>query len=131
MRLKESYEDKVLKGFLTGALFTGVDENEDPLEDNYSIKDFDKDSFRKATKIVKEFLSTIPSEPDTILSMQDETEENLGIDLWMTMTGQGVTFLDGNWGIYDKELYDTAKRVLKKIYVEGATSYDGSHVEIY
>lgn len=129
-KLTESIEDKVLKGFLAGVLFTGVDENDEPLENNFSIKDIDKDSFRKATKIVKEFLMSLPSEPDDILSMQDETEENLGIDLWMTMTGQGVTFLDGNWGIYDKELYDTAKKVLKKIYVEGATSY-GDSVEIY
>lgn len=131
-KLNEKYEDIVLRGFLAGALFTGVDAEEEPLDSNFSIKDFDKDSLRKAKKIVDHFLLSLGSDPDVIVnSVKGQDYEALGIDLWMTMTGQGVGFWDGDWKEFGDELTDVAKRTAKKFYVEGATTFDGNKVEIF
>lgn len=131
-KLNEKYEDKVLVGFLAGALFTGTDSEDESLDSNFDTRDFDKDSYRKADKIVKAFLLELPSDPETIIaSVRGQDYESLGIDLWMTMTGQGVGFWDGDWDEFGDELTMVAKKIQKKYYVEGATTFDGVKVEIF
>ena len=132
MKLTEKLDDEVLRGFLAGALFTGVDSDENSLDSMFNIKDFDKESLRKATKIVSEFLSTLGTDPDVIIdTVIGQEYEDLGIDLWMTMTGQGVGFWDGDWKDFGDELDFVAKKVQKKYHIEGATTFDGDKVEIF
>lgn len=126
---KQSYEKDVLKGFLEAALFTGTNGEGDSI-DNLTIRDFDKESLRKAEKIVKEFLLAVYSEPTDIVEGAGKGMEELGHDLWMTITHQGAGFWDGDWGDFEDELVDVVKRVEKKNHVEGAYSYDDESIEI-
>jgi len=130
-RLKESVTDKVLQGFLTAVLFTGMDSEDNPLDSNFDTRDFDKDSYRLATKIVDAFISQLSVDPETICDTVGQKLENMGINIWFTMTGQGANFLDGDWDDYEDELYNLAKKLTKKYYVEGATSWDDEKVSIF
>ncbi len=122
MKLVESFSSdmkEIVEGFLTAALFVGTTDEGEPLDDTYSIRDFDKKSVKKAEDVVKKFLAELA---ELEFNYEDVTEDNhkdledLGIDLYMTMTGQGVTFKD--WDEYSDKLYNAAKATLKKFYVE-------------
>jgi hypothetical protein len=131
IRERTTNKDVVLQGFLNAALFTGTDSEDNPLDQNYGLSDFDKESRKKAEKIVSTFILALGSEPESIIEANGKDMDDLGIDLWMTMTGQGVGFWDGDWGDYEAELMAITRRLKQKYYVEGAASYDNLAVEIY
>jgi hypothetical protein len=130
MKLKEHRNnDEVLYAFLDAALFTGIDEAGNPLDNNYSRSDFDKESIKKAEKITEYFLSLLDVGILSVVSDQNRFKD-LGMDLWFTMTGQGTGFWDGDWDELEDVLMEACKQTKKKFYVEGALS-EGEEVYIY
>jgi len=124
---------EIIMGFLRGALFTGTDTNNpesggEPLEDNFTLEDFCVESKEKAKNIVECFLKKIG---DIDVEVEGKDFDDLGIDLWMTMTHQGVGFWDGSWGDIGDTLDAYAKEVTKEFYIEGAWDTDEGEVEIY
>lgn len=119
---------EVLKGYLYAVLFTSFDDNEDPLDYNYDIDDFDKQSRRQAERDISLFVNSIESKMgldlEALLDETDNTEQDLGHDFWLTRNGHGAGFWDGDWGEYGDTLTDlTEKFGGKDVFVEGDTVY--------
>jgi len=106
--------ETMLRGFLIGAMFTSTDENDQPIDSMYGVKDFEESSINKAKEICKLFMKDLQN-ITTILETNCKDFDDLGINLWFTMAGQGANFLD--WKDADV-LYNKAKEVLKTFYVE-------------
>jgi hypothetical protein len=132
-KLKEiahSTENAMLQGFLTAALFTGTDDEDNPLDDNYLVRDFTRESVNKAQKIIIFFLSVLPIDADEIILELDKKDDEMGIALWMTMTGQGVGFWDGDWSEYEDILMEACNQTKKKFYIGTCMEVGNGDVEI-
>ena len=114
----------IVNSFLEAALFTGIDyETDEMLDVEYDIGDFDEQSKEKVRSIVREFLSSVEGKglnPYTIVQKTRQKIDDIGIDLFMTMTGQGVGFWDGDWGEYGDTLTNIADQLKEVYWIEGA-----------
>jgi hypothetical protein len=82
--------DSFFNAYVTAALWSSNDEDEVPLDANYTPQDFTKESYKKmradADKFAKEHAALIIGR-----------EEQAGHDFWLTRNGHGAGFWDGDW----------------------------------
>src|ERR1017187_1383089 len=92
--------DKVVNGYLQCALFTGVTDDDEPLDYIYSIEDFEDEAVEQATRTCALFVSENLSDVDVLLNEHFPRVENedIGIDIWFTVGGHGCGFWDRGYG---------------------------------
>jgi len=78
--------------YLTCALWTATDDNGDPLDSNFTIKDFSAQTLKQATKDCTEFLSNNPNSFND--TPDNYTIGQAGHDFWLTRNGHGAGFWD-------------------------------------
>jgi len=84
--------NEVVKHFCTAALFTEVDELDNPLGDNYSVESIAPESMRCITANIAQWLVDNKALTD---QLTDTFGANLiGYNLWLTSQGHGVGFGD-------------------------------------
>ncbi len=94
-------------GYKEAILFTGYDDEEVELDQNYSISDFDSKSNAAIEKMAKQY----------IIDNKDAIEksgldyEQIGRDIWYTQAGHGVGFFDRE---LDKDVEDKLTKGAKK-----------------
>lgn len=112
--------DELWKGYASAILFTENDsDTEEPLENNYSISDFDEKTVKSSKILLKKFYS---ENKEAII----ESELKLftvGSNVWYTRAGHGVGFFDHNLDLdLERKLTKGAKALGEYPNVE---SYDG------
>ena len=85
----EGISKNVLESYLTTALWSSTDmDTDDPLDDNYSIRDIDKSAINDAKKDLAKFWK----QAGDLLKGEDETQ--IAHDFWLTRNGHGAGFWD-------------------------------------
>jgi len=80
-----------LNAYLVTALWSSIDEKDNPLDDNYSIDDFSEKALKQADKDCDLFIE----KAGDLLDGFDDT--NIGHDFWLTRNGHGAGFWDGDY----------------------------------
>lgn len=105
--LVAGYEADVLKGYLETALWSSTDDNDEPYDKNYEIRDFDRGSVSDAKKDVKKFLK----KAGDLVYADNNDAFTVGHDLWLTRNGHGAGFWDGDYPVAGDELDEIAQRM--------------------
>jgi hypothetical protein len=84
--------DSFLTAYLTAALWTESDDNDQPLDKRYSIESFSPEALAKATAECDAFRQEVGT-----LFQSKEQLEQAGHDFWLTRNGHGCGFWDGDW----------------------------------
>lgn len=82
--------DSFFHHYITAALFTSTDDEDQPLDHNYTATNFDKDSYEKLKKEAKRFF-------DETYDMISHNLKQAGHDFWLTKNHHGAGFWDGDW----------------------------------
>lgn len=102
----------LVKVYLQTILWSNIDENDLPLDENYSIEDFDRSVVDSAKKDINVFMNNI----GTLAEKYDP--QTLVIDLLLTRNRTGAGFEDGDYGDDENILASAAKRFSElEIYV--------------
>lgn len=94
--------DAILKEFvdayIAAALWASNDEDDNPLDENYSAEDFHPESLRKIQEDCRKFLEK--NETDIMEGYKgghNKSVAQAGIDFFLTRNGHGAGFWDGDW----------------------------------
>jgi hypothetical protein len=101
-----TFEDRVLDGYLVAMLWSSSGEDCEYLDEKYSISDISETSIIDARKDVKTFLEYASGLLD-----EAETIEHIGHDLWLTRAGHGAGFWDGDYPQHGDKLTDICKEM--------------------
>ena len=130
-------EQIILKHYLIAALWTGLDDDDNPLDDNYTADDISNDASADAMMDIKAFLAltgdfigeAIAHYHDSGMAAHADAgsvEACIGHDLWLTRNGHGVGFWDrGMLKTLGEALTDVAQD-LGEVYI-----YVGDDDKIY
>jgi len=110
------------KHYLIAALWSSTGEDSEPLDKTYSVDDFHPDAVAKADLHVSYFIDRA----GPWLKEEDQTEEQIGHDLWLTRNGHGA-------GFWDRDLPDGHGEILTKICkaMGGSDCYVGDNGKVY
>ena len=101
--------EPMVKSYLETALWSSVDENDDPMDDEYSIGDFTVAARQQAAKDCDAFVLACDK-----AGLRDALFQNgynrAGHDFWLTRNGHGAGFWDGDYGHDGDALTKIAKR---------------------
>lgn len=106
-----SVSQQMLDGYFRAILFAETDDDGDPLEDNYTARDFDKQSQRNAKADLTKFLRAMG---DDIERMEDFglDDEDIGINFWYQQVGHGTGFWDK---INDQDYVDKVEAAMRRV----------------
>ena len=92
---------KAVQAYLETALWSSTGDDDEPLDNEYSIADFSKSALRQAKLEVEIFLAQTE---ESVSVFEDMAEENgvqlnfddtdIGHDFWLTRNGHGAGFWD-------------------------------------
>lgn len=122
--------DILTSGYMKAILFSENDDEDNPLESNYNMKDFAPETVTAIEKMMKEFVS----ENKKAIQDSEMPYEQIGRDIWFTQKGHGVGFFDrGLDKDIEKQLTNSAKAMVRfpeieidsnnKIHVHGVEKY--------
>ena len=80
-----------LEQYLVTALWSSIDDKENPFDDNYSIDDFSEKALKQADKDCDLFIE----KAGDLLDDFDDTD--IAHDFWLTRQGHGAGFWDGDY----------------------------------
>lgn len=100
--------DIFFKSYMTTALWSSTDESDesggDPMDDNYTTEDIDRDTKDSMLKDCSEF---IQSNVDDLAGID---AEQAGHDFWLTRNGHGAGFWDRDLGEVGDRLTEACKK---------------------
>jgi len=94
---KAAQMDSFVQQYLETALWSSTDDNEEPLDKNYSISDVAEEAVQKAIEDCNAFREAAGE----IISEYDETQ--VAHDFWLTRNRHGAGFWDGDYEESDGE----------------------------
>ena len=90
--LHEGVSNKDVTEYLITALWSSIDDEGNPLDDNYTVRDVSKLATNQAKKDLNKFWSKAKN-----LLADDEGSREWTHDFWLTRNGHGSGFWDGDW----------------------------------
>jgi len=87
--------DEFTRAYIECALWAETDQNEEPLDSNYSIDDIAPETKAQMVKDCQEFQTAANNRVATLLPY--ERLEQAGHDFWLTRNHHGAGFWDGDW----------------------------------
>lgn len=109
-------EAKVLRGYLTALLWAETDDNDDPLDKNYSRENVSEDSIKIAKKEIHSFLE----KAGDLVLLDDKSPDEIGHDICLTRNGYGAGFWDGDYPNAGDKLSEIASAMGEYyVYVDG------------
>ena len=106
------------------ALWVTNDDNGEPLDANYDIRDIDPDTLRVMEDDCQKFQR---ENAEDIATWEGNytAEEMAGYDFWLTREGHGEGFWDGDWPVWSgKRLTEASERFGEfGLYLAGETIY--------
>ena len=109
-----------LEQYLVTALWSSIDDKENPFDDNYSIDDFSEEALKQADKDCDLFIE----KAGDLLNGFDATD--IAHDFWLTRQGHGAGFWDGD---YPDEIGDKLTEIandFRELYI-----YVGDDGQLY
>ena len=109
-----------LEQYLVTALWSSIDEKDNPFDDNYSIDDFSEKALKQADKDCDLFIE----KAGDLLDDFDDTD--IAHDFWLTRQGHGAGFWDGD---YPDEIGDKLTEIandFRELYI-----YVGDDGQLY
>lgn len=94
--------DSMTIDYLVTALWSSCDENDDPMDDNYSIEDLSPEALENAQRDCAEFLKK--AEKRIKGFDPGEIDSHFGHDFWLTRNHHGAGFWDGDYPEFGDEL---------------------------
>lgn len=95
--------NEFLDGYIEAALFSSLDDHDQPLDSNYSADD-----------LAAETLAQFKIDCQTFYNQNYDAISNdikkAGIDFWFTRTGAGAGFWDGDWPEHGDALTEASHR---------------------
>jgi hypothetical protein len=122
--------EKFFDGYIECALWSSVDGDGDPMEDNYDRNAIDPDTFKKMYEECENFYK---ENLEVLMSFCNELNKNIetaweyaGHDFWLTRNGHGA-------GYFDRGVSDEVSEVLTKASKAAGTSdlYIGDDGYVY
>lgn len=90
--------EKLWNGYASAILFAEMDsDTEEPLDENYSISDFDEETVKSSKNLIRKFYV----ENKNAIEKSGIDLDTIGNDIWYTRAGHGAGFFDHN---LDKEI---------------------------
>jgi len=97
--------ERTLRGYKEAILFAEIDDNEESLDVNYGMDDFDPESEKKMRETVKQFIF----KNQALIKESGLDDEQVGRDFWYTRKGHGVGFWDRDLGEIGDKLTTAAE----------------------
>tara|TARA_Y100000310_G_C20550418_1_gene747771 strand:+ start:553 stop:924 length:372 start_codon:yes stop_codon:yes gene_type:complete len=107
MEMYDNYVSEVLDHYAMCALWTSTDEDDEPLDKNYSYGKFTEDARRRMRCDCFAFLVANKE----LLNQSELTAEQIGHDFWLTRNGHGTGFWDRGLGDVGDKLARSCKVV--------------------
>ena len=108
--------ERIARGYLACALWTGTAEDGEPLDKRYTVDDFTKEAKALALAVVYEFVRLASDDLELLDETMDYTDEQIGHDLALASGGHDVGF----WSL-DLDLGDRlTEHATRSHYTEGA-----------
>ena len=108
-KIPETISNAFLDSSLEAILWSSTDESNeqggDPLDKNYTVKDFSDEALARAVKDCNAFIKKAGKKMDE--ASPDDNQH--GHDFWLTRNGHGVGFWDRGYGKVGDELSEIAK----------------------
>lgn len=110
--------EEILEHYLIAVLWSSMDAEGEPLDDNYSVDDVaesaKEECFAEITSWLKYcdskgLLERYVNHPQVAKSARYSTEAMLGHDFWLTRNGHGTGFWDRGLGELGEQLSDTCE----------------------
>ncbi|MAT51447.1 MAG: hypothetical protein CMK32_09725 [Porticoccaceae bacterium] len=115
--------DDVLDAYITAALWSTTDDNDEPLDENYAASDLAPETLERMRADVVSFVEKHASE---IAAWEgDDAAKQAGHDLWFTRCGHGVGFWESEWG-RPGEILDSYAKSIGEVWL-----YVGNDEKIY
>jgi hypothetical protein len=111
-------KEKVLQAYLETALWSSIDDDGTPLDDEFFIGDISIEAVEMARTDVGNFVDMIGD--------IDEEETQIGHDFWLTRNGHGAGFWDGDYPEATEKILMDAVKNFHEIWV-----YVGDDNKIY
>jgi hypothetical protein len=92
------YMDRMVDAYLTAALWSSTDDDDEPLDKNYGISDIAPEAVRQARADVKRFIERAG------VLIADISPDSVGHDFWLTRNYHGAGFWDRGYGPKGDEL---------------------------
>jgi len=96
----------LLSSYLTCALWSSTDDNQEPLDRNYSLSDIPPAEIAKVEKVCADFQSANAE----LLALAELSDEQAGHNLWLNRNGHGSGFWDEH-SLTTCELYQDAQNL--------------------
>jgi len=122
--IEDSQLDRTLRGYKAAILFAEVDDNEDPLDENYDMDDFSASAEAKMRATVKKFIE----DNRDLIAESGLDDDQVGHDLWLTRRGHGAGFWDRGLGDIGDKLTEAAE---KNQYESAEVYAEDGVVEVY
>jgi len=111
--------DQFTRSYIASALWSEVDDDDVPLENNFVVEDIAPEAFAEIIKDTQSF------QKENWEDIQDDLDR-AGLDFWLTRNHHGAGFWDGDW---PKEV---GKRLTKKAQAYGEIHfYEGDDGLLY
>ena len=116
----DSVIDELWNGYASAVLFTETDSDSgEPLDSEYSVSDFDKETVTSSKKMLAEFYS----KNKEAIEESGLDLDTIGNDIWYTRSGQGAGFFDHS---LDEEVEEKLTKGAKELgEYPSVETYDG------
>jgi hypothetical protein len=94
--INEAVSSQALKSYLTTALWSSTDDNDDPMDKNYDIRDIDKRTMNQAKSDLSKFFAQAKK------YIKGHKDEQVAHDFWLNRNGHGAGFWDGDYEFGDE-----------------------------
>ena len=90
--------NKALASYLGTALWSSTGDDDEPLDNEFSIYDFDEEAMASASGDVEKFIAPLPrADEGPSESFERQDIEKVMHDFWLTRNGHGAGFWDGDY----------------------------------
>lgn len=89
--------DRFFDAYVECALWSSTDEDDIPLDKNYTVTDMSADCLGKMKEECTAFLESLEEKYPLIRTWSDSQYERAGHDFWLTRNRHGAGFCDGDW----------------------------------
>lgn len=97
--------DTILQHYVIAALWSSTDENDEPMDANYSADDLAPELLTTMRDDVTDFVNVARID----LELSGQSDEQIGHDFWLTRNGHGVGFWDRGLGAVGDRLTAVCK----------------------
>ena len=97
----------ILTHYLIAALWSSLDENDNPFDDNFNIKDIGYKTKEQSKQDIKKFLEKAKE------LLGEATDEQIGHDFWLTRNSHGSGFWDNEKKYLNKKVGEKLTNIAK------------------